>query len=81
MTKTARRCAIYARISVTNEESVSLDRQVEAAEQYAAARRWQVVQTFRDDGVSAIHNRPEDRAAWRSLTPAAGRRTTRPPTL
>jgi site-specific DNA recombinase len=67
MTKTARRCAIYARISVTNEESVSLDRQVEAAEQYAAARGWQVVETFRDDGVSATHNKPEDRAAWRAL--------------
>lgn len=66
-TKTARRCAIYARISVTSEESVSLERQVEAAEQYAAARGWQVVETFRDDGVSATHNKPEDRAGWRAL--------------
>lgn len=63
----ARRCAIYARISVTSEESVSIERQVEAAEQYAATRGWQVVATFRDDGVSATHNRPEDRAGWRAL--------------
>lgn len=63
----ARRCAIYVRISVTNEESVSLARQIEAAEQYAAARGWQVVAVFRDDGVSATHNKPEDRAGWRAL--------------
>ena len=64
---TPRRCAIYARISVTNEESVSLARQIEAAEQLAAARGWQVVATFRDDGVSATHHKPEDRAGWRAL--------------
>ena len=63
----SRRCCVYARISVTNEESVSLDRQVEAAEQYAAARGWTVVDTFRDDGVSASKNKPEDRAGWRAL--------------
>lgn len=63
----ARRAAIYARISVTSEESVSLKRQIEAAEQYAAARGWQVVATFKDDGVSATHNRPADRAGWREL--------------
>ncbi|KQQ43087.1 hypothetical protein ASF50_03575 [Nocardioides sp. Leaf307] len=61
------RCAIYVRISVAQEASVSLDRQIEAAEQYAAARGWQVVATFRDDGVSATHNKPEDRAGWRAL--------------
>lgn len=63
----ARRCVIYARISVSSDESVSIDRQVEAAEQYAAARGWQVVDVFRDEGVSATHNKPEDRAGWRAL--------------
>ena len=63
----ARRCAIYARISVTSDESVSIDRQIEAAEQYAAARGWQVVAVFRDDGVSATHNKPENRVGWRAL--------------
>lgn len=63
----ARRCLIYARISVTKEESVSLARQIEAAEQYAAARGWQVLATYKDDGVSASSNRPEDRPGWRGV--------------
>ncbi|TFV78380.1 recombinase family protein [Blastococcus sp. CT_GayMR19] len=62
-----RRAVIYARISVAQEASVSIDRQREAAEQYAAARGWQVVGTFTDDGVSASHNKPVDRAGWREL--------------
>jgi len=62
-----RRCAIYARISVSSEVSVSIDRQIEAAEQYAAARGWTVVDVFKDDGVSATHNKPENRAGWRAL--------------
>jgi DNA invertase Pin-like site-specific DNA recombinase len=62
-----RRAVIYARISVAQEASVSIDRQVEAAQQYAAARGWQVVGTFTDDGVSATHNKPEDRAGWCAL--------------
>ncbi|WP_193608260.1 recombinase family protein [Nocardioides lijunqiniae] len=62
-----RRCAIYVRISVAQEASVSMDRQVEAAEQYAAARGWTVVEVFRDEGVSATHNKPENRAGWRAL--------------
>ncbi|MCB0908236.1 MAG: recombinase family protein [Nocardioidaceae bacterium] len=63
----ARRAAIYARISVTTEESVSVERQIEAARQYAAARGWDVVATFTDEGVSATHNKPEDRAGWQAL--------------
>jgi site-specific DNA recombinase len=62
-----RRAVIYARISVTQEASVSIDRQVEAAQQYAAARGWQVVGIFPENGVSASHNKPVDRAAWREL--------------
>ncbi|MBM7807649.1 DNA invertase Pin-like site-specific DNA recombinase [Geodermatophilus bullaregiensis] len=65
-----RRAAIYARISVAQEASVSIDRQVEAAQQYASARGWQVVGTFKDDGVSASEKRPEDRAGWRELLEA-----------
>lgn len=65
--KAPRRCVIYARISVSSEKSVSIDRQIEAAEQYAAARGWKVVGVFRDDGVSATKNRPEARAGWRAL--------------
>jgi len=64
---TTRRCAIYVRISVAQEASVSIDRQTEAAQQYAAARGWQVAAVFKDDGVSATHNKPEDRVGWRAL--------------
>jgi len=52
---------------------VSIDRQVEAARQYAAARGWQVVAVFTDDGVSATHNKPEDRAGWRALLESSER--------
>lgn len=62
-----RRAVVYARISVAQEASVSVARQIEAAEQYAAARGWQVVATFTDEGVSATHNKPEDRPGWRAL--------------
>lgn len=62
-----KRCAIYTRISVAQEASVSMDRQEEAARQYAAARGWQVVRVFADDGVSASRNKPVDRAGWREL--------------
>lgn len=63
----SRRCAIYARVSIASEESVSVKRQLEAAEHYAAARGWEVVARFKDDGVSATRNKPEDRAGWRKL--------------
>lgn len=63
----AKRCVIYARISVSLEASVSIERQVQAATQYAAARGWSVVGTFLDDGVSATHNKPERRPGWRKL--------------
>jgi len=63
----AKRCVIYTRISVAQEASVSLERQEEAARQYAAARGWQVVEVFTDDGVSASHNKPVDRDGWRRL--------------
>ena len=61
------RCVIYARISVTTGESVSIEGQIDAGEHYAAAQGWQVVATFIDDGVSASKNRPEERAGWGAL--------------
>lgn len=62
-----KRAVIYARISVAQEASVSIDRQVKRAQQYAAAHGWQVVGTFKDEGVSASEKKPEDRAGWRAL--------------
>ena len=56
----ARRCVLYARLSVTKEESVSIARQLQSCRRYAEARGWEVVGEFVDDGVSATANRPED---------------------
>lgn len=66
-----KKAVVYARISVTNEESVSVERQVESAGKYAEALGWQVVGQFVDDGVSATKNKPEDRAGWRAVLEAA----------
>lgn len=61
------RVAIYARLSVTTEESVSIARQVESARAYAVARGWEVTLVAVDDGVSATKNKPEDRVGWRQV--------------
>ncbi|GAB3422835.1 recombinase family protein [Flindersiella endophytica] len=62
-----RRVALYARLSVTTEESVSIERQLDACRKYADARGWTVAVEAVDDGVSATKNKPEDRAGWRAL--------------
>ena len=67
----ARRAAIYARLSVTTEESVSIARQVDTATKYADARGWDVVLVATDDGVSATRNKPQDRTGWRSILDAS----------
>lgn len=67
-----RRCVLYARLSVTKEESVSIARQLDAARKYAIGRGWEVVGEFVDDGVSATANRPEDRKGWSALLAQAG---------
>lgn len=65
-----RRCALYARLSVTKEESVSIARQLLSCRRYAEARGWEVVGEFVDDGVSATANRPEHRNGWAALLAA-----------
>lgn len=65
--KQARRCVLYARLSITKEESVSITRQLQSCRRYAEARGWEVIGEFVDDGVSATSNRPEERLGWRSL--------------
>lgn len=67
MATTPRRAVIYARLSVAQEASVSIEDQVGRAGHYARSHGWQVVGTFVDDGVSASKNRPEDRPGWRAL--------------
>lgn len=66
-----RRCVLYARLSVTKEESVSIARQLQSCRRYAEARGWEVVGEFVDDGVSATANRPEDRNGWSALLAAS----------
>jgi len=66
----ARRCVLYARLSVTKEESVSIARQLQSCRRYAEARGWEIVGEFIDDGVSATANRPEARNGWTSLLAA-----------
>lgn len=66
----ARRCVLYARLSVTKEESVSIARQLQSCRRYAEARGWEIVGEFTDDGVSATANRPEERRGWKSLLAA-----------
>jgi site-specific DNA recombinase len=58
---------LYARLSVSTEESVSIERQLVSGRQYAAARGWTVSAEFTDDGVSASKVRPEFRPGWRAL--------------
>lgn len=65
-----KRCVLYARLSVTKEESVSIARQLEAARKHAEARGWEVIGEFVDDGVSATANRPEERHGWKALLAA-----------
>lgn len=70
--KKIRTCAIYARLSKATsasagEDSESIERQVQAAQNYAKARGWRVVGTFTDDGVSATFNKPESRKGWKAL--------------
>lgn len=66
-----KRAVIYARLSVaSSDRSVSIARQLDAGRALAAARGWEVVGEFTDDGVSATANRPEDRAGWSALLAA-----------
>lgn len=65
-------CVLYARLSVTKDESVSIARQLQSCRKYAEARGWEIVGEFVDDGVSATANRPEDRKGWSALLAADG---------
>lgn len=62
-----KRVVLYARLSNTTDESVSITRQFEAGRQYSAARGWTVIAEYKDDGVSASTNAPEDRRGWQQV--------------
>lgn len=67
-----RSCVLYARISKSTEESVSIERQLKSGRDYANARGWKVIGEFTDDGVSATKNKPEDRKGWQALLATPG---------
>ena len=54
------KAALYARRSTTEHQAASLDVQVEEARRWCAARGWEVVATYLEDGVSRAEfvNRP-----------------------
>lgn len=62
-----KRAVLYARLSIASDESVSIERQLEAGRDYCRARGFQVVAEHVDDGVSASANAPEDRRGWQDV--------------
>ena len=64
------RVALYCRVSTAHQSS---DNQLQELERVASTRGWNVVQTFRDDGISGAKGR-EERPALDALLKAASRR-------
>ncbi|MGZ6868441.1 MAG: recombinase family protein, partial [Blastococcus sp.] len=62
-----KRAVLYARLSITTDESVSIERQLEAGRKYCADRGYEVVGEHVDDGVSASANAPEHRKGWQEI--------------
>lgn len=50
------RVAVYARVSTNHQTS---DNQLNELERVAALRGWDIVRTFRDDGISGAKGRDE----------------------
>ena len=63
----ALRAGIYARLSLTTEESVSIERQLSSCRRYAEQKGYTVVAEASDDSVSATRYAPEQRAGFRTL--------------
>ena len=66
-----KRVALYARLSIATDESVSIERQLVAGRKLADAMGYKVVLEAVDDGVSASTNKPEHRLGWRSILTSA----------
>jgi DNA invertase Pin-like site-specific DNA recombinase len=64
------RVALYCRVSTAHQSS---DNQLQELERVASTRGWNVVRTFRDDGISGAKGR-EERPALDALLKAASRR-------
>lgn len=71
MAKAPKRAVIYARISQSTDESVSIAQQIEEATEHIAREGWQLVgEPFVDEGVSASKVPAGDRPGWRRLMAA-----------
>ena len=68
------RTALYLRVSTAHQTA---DNQLHELERVAAARGWNIVRTFRDDGISGSKGRARPHRAMRGLE--APRRTARGP--
>ena len=64
------RTALYLRVSTAHQTA---DNQLHELERVAAARGWNIVRTFRDDGISGSKGRDE-RPAFDALLKSAARR-------
>lgn len=62
-----KRAVLYARLSITRDESVSIESQLQRGRDYCRAQGWQVVGEHVDNGVSASANAPEHRKAWQEV--------------
>ncbi|GAA4115907.1 hypothetical protein GCM10022215_15210 [Nocardioides fonticola] len=62
-----KRVALYARLSVSTEQSVSIQRQLASCREYAERRDWDVVLEAVDEGVSGSKTAPGSRAGWRRV--------------
>ncbi|HWJ11580.1 MAG TPA: recombinase family protein, partial [Nocardioides sp.] len=62
-----KRVVVYVRLSITTDESVSIERQLEACRNYCKARSWTIVAEHKDDGVSASASAPEHRRGWQEV--------------
>jgi site-specific DNA recombinase len=68
----ARRVAIYARFSSDLQNPTSADDQIAVCERYAAAKGWQVVARFKDEGISGTtRHRPQYQAMLRQIDAGA----------
>lgn len=70
-TSQPKRVLLYARLSVSTEQSVSIERQLQSGRDYCKTKGWEVVGEFVDDGVSATRMAPEARPGWRQVLDAA----------
>jgi site-specific DNA recombinase len=61
------KAVLYARLSISSDESVSIERQLQDGRAYCASQGWEVIGQHVDEGVSASANAPEHRKGWQEV--------------